>query len=568
MSRVQSLPGLPRGRFAAPLGFMFAAVLFALPDLMMWHTLGDRFVPFSVSPPVSAQTYDETQLYVPGARRFMEEGVVRTEVDVFELRDARSAYPVLHAIVMGGLGRLFGSLEAAWVVGHGLFPAMTWLLLYAIGRRHGLSPLSAASLSAVVCLVPFGPRNALLQGHFALVQPLELSRTPHPSLSFMVCLAAACATGVAVQAGRVALLVLAGLLVGINFYAYYFSWVALGLGFATWFMAALATGRHREAASLAIVGAAAVAAGSQYLLLLWHLSASGTQSELMARVGDIGRTVDALNLTLSLVIVAGLLAAYARSSFSPATNALVFLLCGGLLGQHLQLLTGYNPQHGHFLNRLIQPLSAFLVGLLLLPRVRDVRSIRLASILVLSSLVTIASYRQISVARAMTPAHDRNQPYLALIDRLAAILPPGAVVAASDRDTFTTLPALTSMWTFVPLGDRTQAAHREILTRYLIVRKLEGADRAAVHADFTTPTASQKGDRLLDYVLGLEHVYPRIIEQVDELWDGLDPARELSARRIDYLVTSAAPALPPGWQAREVALVGRWHVLKLARPNS
>src|SRR5262245_18559674 len=83
------------------IGFAVIGLLFALVDILNYTHLGARFTPFSVAYPVSAQTYDETQLYVPGARRFFEKNSVNTEVDVFELRDAVGAYPVAHSIIIG-----------------------------------------------------------------------------------------------------------------------------------------------------------------------------------------------------------------------------------------------------------------------------------------------------------------------------------------------------------------------------------------------------------------------------------------------------------------------------------
>jgi hypothetical protein len=54
-------------------GFVSIGLLFALADIVNYVQLGKRFTPFSVAYPVSAQAYDETQLYVPGARRFFAE---------------------------------------------------------------------------------------------------------------------------------------------------------------------------------------------------------------------------------------------------------------------------------------------------------------------------------------------------------------------------------------------------------------------------------------------------------------------------------------------------------------
>ena len=47
-----------------------------------------------------------------------------------------SVQPLVPTVVIGGLGRLTGSLEWTWIALHGLLPALTWLLVYAIARRY------------------------------------------------------------------------------------------------------------------------------------------------------------------------------------------------------------------------------------------------------------------------------------------------------------------------------------------------------------------------------------------------------------------------------------------------
>src|SRR5262249_1580740 len=146
---------------------------------------GKRFTPFSVAYPVSAPTYDETSVYVPGPRRFFEKNSLKTEVDEFELRDAVGLFPgVAHSIVIGSIAKLVGSLEVSWVIAHGLFPASIWLLFYFCARTLRLPVTSAFLLATATCLIPFGPRNFFLLGQDALIQPLELSRMPQPGLSF------------------------------------------------------------------------------------------------------------------------------------------------------------------------------------------------------------------------------------------------------------------------------------------------------------------------------------------------------------------------------------------------
>ena len=208
--------------------------------------------------PISAQTYDETQLYAPGARRFFELGSTNTEVDVFELRDARSGYPILHSVIIGSLAKIVGSLETAWVIAHAVFPAAVWLIFTLTARYVGLATLSAATLAAGICLFAFGPRNYLLLGTHALIQPLELTRMPQPGLSIIFFLSAIVLTGLAIERRRNVLVLLAGIAIAANFYSYYYYWVALGLGFSCWTLVALVRKNWLDARTLAAIGCVAL----------------------------------------------------------------------------------------------------------------------------------------------------------------------------------------------------------------------------------------------------------------------------------------------------------------------
>ena len=84
-----------------------------------------------------------------------------------------------------------GSLEVAWVVAHGIFLALLWVLFFACARRLQLPTATAFLLATATSLIPFGPRNFFLLGQNALIQPLELIRIPAPGLSFLLLLVAA-----------------------------------------------------------------------------------------------------------------------------------------------------------------------------------------------------------------------------------------------------------------------------------------------------------------------------------------------------------------------------------------
>jgi hypothetical protein len=76
-------------------------------------------------------------------------------------------------------------------------------------------------------------------------------------------------------------------------------------------------------------------------------------------------------------------------------------------------------------------------------------------------------YRQVSVASNIAEAHDRYQNSVRMLESLPGRIGTASVVGSSDPQVITLLPAITTLWNFVPLGVRTLASNDEILRRFL-----------------------------------------------------------------------------------------------------
>src|SRR5262249_6663049 len=148
-----SLCGLRREALIIAAQLVAGLALFGLNHWVSLARQGGDYTPFSVSPHVSALVCDETQLYAPGPRRFMQTGALPSEMDLVEFRDRVNGYPTLHAIVFGATGHLFNSLEAAWVMWHAVLPTMIWLLVYTMFRVFNESLLYCSAASWLMTLV-------------------------------------------------------------------------------------------------------------------------------------------------------------------------------------------------------------------------------------------------------------------------------------------------------------------------------------------------------------------------------------------------------------------------------
>jgi hypothetical protein len=550
--------------------FATFALLFALADVTNYVRLGDRFTPFSVAYPISALTYDETSAYVPCARRFFETSNLKSELDVFELRDVAGAYnPIVHCIIIGSMAKIIGSLEVAWVVAHGIFPALTWLLIFACARKLQLPAAPAFLLATATSLIPFGPRNFFLLGQNALIQPLELTRIASPGLSFLSLLLAAMGVSQAVLSGRIVTGIVAGVLVGINFYTYYFCWIALGLGLSTWLGVAAFLRRWEDVKTLCIIGFTAVITGVPFFVITVAALQSQAAINLIERMGPFTRDMSAIGLGLGAILSVLVIWLYVRTRINSLAISLAFILVGGALGLNVQVLTGYDAQHWlHFTNRIIQPLLFFLFGAVVLQCLPKKLHWRWLFALTTLALVSLGVYRQVSVASNIAEAHDRYQNSVRMLESLPGRIGTASVVASSDPQVITLLPAITTLWNFVPLGVRTLASNDEILRRFLLIRKLEGATLSDVHADFDRKYPSDKEDRDLSYVLFLRALDGNDLHsRIDQLWSEINLAKDLSVRRLDFLLTTVVPpALPEssGWSLEHKgSAMGMWNIFYL-----
>jgi hypothetical protein len=350
-------------------GFAIIGFLFALADIVNYAELKERFTPFSVAYPVSALTYDETQVYVPGARRFFATNSLKSEMDVFELRQTVGVWPIAHSVIIGSMAKFVGNLETSWIIAHAVFPASVWLLFYLCARKLQLTISSALVLATATCLIPFGLRNFLLIGQHALVQPLELSRMPNPGLSFAILLLGIMAVSRAITLGEIVSAVLAGVLIGVNFYSYYFYWMAIGLGLSGWLGAAAILRRWNDVKMLCIVGFTAVLIGLPFLVTFAIARQSQGLTNLMERFGFFGRGLSPTHLLLVWILTSAVFFVYARARVPPLATALGFVLAGAALGLNAHLLSGYDANdYHHFVKMCAQPLFFFLFGAVVLYR--------------------------------------------------------------------------------------------------------------------------------------------------------------------------------------------------------
>lgn len=560
-------------------GMLVNLVLFPLNHFVGMAVNHRDYTPFAVDPRISDLVYDETQLYAPGPNRFFHTGKIQAELDVAELGEIPNGYPIVHTVVVGILAKALGSIELAWMVSHAVFPTLLWTLLYWCACRAVGSAVFSSAIAWGTCLFAFGPRNALLLRESSFLQPLELTRIPHPSISFLLLFLAIVFLAQAIVRPTIISILVGGLIAGTLFYAYYFYWIAFFAGAGVLFLVLVWLRNWQFAKSILAVLAIGCLAGVPYFSWTFRGMQSGLQRNLMARVGTFTRRPDipALVLAVSLLILFFVFCKL-KLGLKPSANvlfqvSLLSVIVGAALGLNLHLLTGFDAQHLHFYNRVLQPLGVYTAGLLILSIKPAYKKLNSRLMLVLTSfgiafLISAAYLRQIEVGRNTATLHRQSDPRMDVLIWLRSHEPAGTVVGSSDRDLLTLIPGITGSWTFVPLGDRSMASNSEALKRYLMLCRLENRTWQDIENEFTAEENSAPNISFLSYTLVMQRglTLPQL-GVVRLIWDHLDIDQEFRSRRLDYFITqnsSVATAFSSTNRLTQIYQNSEWYVFKVS----
>jgi hypothetical protein len=390
----------------------------------------------------------------------------------------------------------------------------------------------------------------LREGSF--IQPLELTRIAHPSIAFLLLFLAIVLLAHALSRPTVIRILLGGLSAGTLFYAYYFYWIAFFAGAGVLFLVLLWLKNWRFAKPVLGVLVTGGLTGVPYFSWTVRGMRSGFQQNLMWRVGTLSRSpnLPALALAGSLLIFFCIFCKFqvrAKSGGNVLLQvSLLAVIVGAALGLNFHLLTGFDAQHLHFYNRALQPLGTYTAGLLILGFEPAKKKLHGRAMLALTSiamvlLISAACLRQIRTGRNTAQLHRQSDPRMDALTWLRSHESTGSVVGSTDRDLLTLIPGIIGTWTFVPLGDRSMAPNLEILTRYLMLCRLENRSWPDVESELRSDEKSTSNNiSYLSYVLVMYKMTPHQVEALRAIWDHLDLEDEFRSRHLDYFITRSS----------------------------
>ncbi len=556
---------------------LLVAVVCSLPHWTgIWQSHAD-YSPFSVSPAVSAITFDETHAYAPPARRLLSTHRIRAEVDNYENRDLSAGIPFVPTAILGAMGWMLGSLEKAFIAADMLFPAILFLLLYAASAAVVRDSTLRLLLAWGTIIIPFGLLNSIWMGDDARIAPLEFTRTPQPEISFTVLIAAVLLLGKAIREDSAWRWTLAaGFASGVVVYCYYFYAVAWGATLVLLLILALIWRFRFVSARAASALCLMLLLSIPYAVATVRGKTQGGQSYLLERMGAYTHRPDFVPLFSGILLCAVLLV-FGREFCrrQPAYFVLTLLVAGSLFGMNFQILSGYETQRWHFWKRLALPVFFFVVASGAAHRIEEAFADKIARTRavaqMLLAILILETAARLGYAGILTAPHHRvSDPDFAMLVWVRSHLPENQVIGSTDPQLILLVPALTADYNYVPSGLRSLTSTGDIVARYFEIACLLDLSRADVARAAAIPNHLGHSTELLQ-VLGLSYTGDRSVYEwfVNQYNTGHTCAAP--RWRLDYLaVATGTPALSAAKARfpaeRPVYRNAKWQLLELRPP--
>ncbi len=416
------------------------------------------------------------------------------DVSVSENADSPWLLPPFGAVLIGGMGRVLGSLDRAFVVSDFLFPPLIFIALYFLAfELTAVRTLSLVFASFFVfipmALLAFPPLTpSLLRMLVERIMPepasiLYFSRLEYPKTTFLFYASASYSTVRALRRGERWTVWLAGISFGLMFYNYLYDWVYFFIALcltATFFAMQRNYAPCMRLAKIASIG---FLVSLPYWYNMFLLRRLPHYHELEARIGmETGHAFRLFSVWKSYVrsILLGALAVW----FAPRhQRAVLWYILGGLgaffVAVNLQVVLGFNPHPDHWYRISFLPvaLAMLFTGYWACKRYLSVRILSHGPVIAMVFITLIMgrsliSQYQYSVRDAQYYALD--PAYAAAYVWLEQEAEKNATVAALDFATNNELGLHTAQKTFVLNAVHTTVPDEEIWRRYMRASTIAG----------------------------------------------------------------------------------------------
>ncbi|KKU57459.1 MAG: hypothetical protein UX81_C0035G0001, partial [Parcubacteria group bacterium GW2011_GWA2_47_12] len=325
------------------------------------HFLMPRFMPegFVYKPVTYESDHDAGGYYGPRANAFFS----RNEITI------PSFLPIANPLIMGGLGKILGSMERSYIVSDFLFPPFIFLAVYALACELLRRKTASLILSSVFIVSPLAFLLSPSVPIFAAATPLYFSSFEYPKITFLFYVGALFFIFRALTHGGRKNVLLAGLLFGSLFYTYLYDWAYITV--ALFIMLVFFALRREWMPVKSCAGIFGIGAliSIPYWLNFLALRRIPHYYDIMFRIGgiEVGRQFRFSSVWKTYARHIVWIAALVATSLKRAPRAVIFLaslLVAYFIVVNAQVILGFSPQPDHWYRETFLPIMLAL-GMLL-----------------------------------------------------------------------------------------------------------------------------------------------------------------------------------------------------------
>lgn len=446
--------------------------------------------------PIAGDYGDEKLLYGPRAHDAFLNFGIRGDFSLAEFPKSPAIFPMLNPLLLGALGKIFGSMNAGIIASDIIFPSLIFFILYLVMREAGAGGSASVFFSTLFVMSPqFGISippvssfhlRTLAQAIFPFLaknEALFFSHFDEPKLTFLFFALCLYMILRALKRQTRGDIVLAGISFGVLFYTYLYDWATMLVSICLMAIYFLIIKDYRKFKILAAVFAMGICVSIYYWINLIMLKNLSTGQDVIARLGgEFSHQLRFATVWKSYaraVILAVFLWIYARRQAKEAVIVLCAVLLSYIVVVNEQVITGFNIQPDHWYRVQFLPIASavFLLALALWRKFTWIEIKLYMPFVSLSFFLFFfvsAFYGQYvysaNHAHGFAISLERMQGYQWLNDHISA----DAVVGSYSFDENIHLQLYTQNKIFLPFGLSTIASQAEIWQRYMIMSRLWG----------------------------------------------------------------------------------------------
>ena len=479
-----------KNNFFLLLVFVGVSLLFGLPHLLIPKLLGGA----SYDPlgggngPQSAIVTEEVYTYVSEVQEILEGKFPIRDTQLVDYKNTQSPFSgeTLPAILMALLSKLSGSVEKSFMVADFLFPPISMFLVYLLCRKLTVSKklsIVAAVVSIVaadvIALVPYPkPLWDFLVNLKGRDDFLFFSRNFHPQLSFLLFIGMVLVIIEAMKVGGWKRNAGAGILIGAQFYTYFFSWTATVAMLAILTVWQVWKRNWKLVKRITVASLMGLIIALPYVWEMHQFRISPLYQNFFSKNSLPARSFVSISARYAVLLSV----AYwlTKKKRTPALTILMATVAATIVLPELaSLFLGRDPEGKHWIRRLLVPLAFPLAAVVCGDVYRRQTWFKLkrraSSALVLIGLGMIFLFGvrvQISASEKFAGWFHRQEDKQSLFDWFNLNGKAGETVATLNSGLIAEIPAFTKLDNVVPITTRSVATTQETLSRFLEVARL------------------------------------------------------------------------------------------------